>query len=1407
MPSGKSLPTLSAKSSSYAESPLGQIVSDALKKIAELKTKYPPEPSGTDSKEKMDAEKLVNVIESVLKILNKNILPNFDHGNIPGFFTLSKMALNIPKLQSLIESLYTREDALLQSIAEIMPEIVAAAKKSNQTLSTSIVDLLELNKEKLFKVAEKIPSTTELNDLLTDFKEKIRSLDGLASLRNMDNLALSNHILEDLQLSVTSPRHPMTYELMQIMAQVIQAVPEKIEETIPFLDPLAAPTILQSGVVGALINKFLSFKLEHIKYDDSEHSVYTYKLTIADKTTILDMQAFYKASQAQLLNQWIVPAIWRYLAIYGTPHAEFEPARSVIKQGITQMESELARSTVLQQLTKIECNSIHDAVSSHLQVFNQIIQINAIPTLTHTDEVMQNIKRCKELLLSNHQVRDFLAQKIASYAFTPALDLLRGEPMSSLAALCQEHQKKGLDVAYWNLPLPDKLNCANPGPHANGGRVIDIRKELESYITNTLKQLQSDEEFIVSDINKYSKEAIEGWKEAYRIHMQTLQGFEQQFDLFNSPSIDQRHITSLESELDSLLEKSRKQQTLQQKVTDFIATVEKPIAFDLDAQLQSELEAEISSLTQAAESFIQKLHLAQQTLNREQQVLQTQLDKNKSEARCPENLVFANPENVQQMLSSTEHNLDKIQKRKYTLKTRAETIQASILSQHEALADVTLHEQQKRVELAHLQKLIDSHQSTFESLSEKQYDVSTETAQLFETSATPLRLLYEVQGILQNSAKTKKIPFKKLDLIMATKDKSKYEPSGFEKLLTFLDENLSIEDWKKYRHCQEDIFKHNPSNEDFVRMYNTLWSAIEVKMEKIDTRLKAHHHLQAEKKDDQQTSSALHLQRNINDAIKATIESERLSLQLQSQEISLSISHLSEESQTITLDIKALEIEEQEDENNRLVVTQFIQILSDIKQFESQVELLENNPNDTDLFQHVSELKFVDSLVNEKAREVTRAIEALKDPAIHTKNIMAIMQLLVPLNQQIARVVEERLTAQVTRLENLILDDHRNYLDLLRMSSATNQEERCANLDRCQLLSDSVQIHVDALQTLTDTVINHAPKSSITVRINEIRRQLLHADKLTSLRKTHNQIGFIHVKIDTRPPLTCTVRSLPQIEAVADTDLFQQENIRITMVKGLVLKLDTYLQMRKEQYKIKDFFTSKDSEAHIQFIKGLKQQLATYQHSGNSQVILQTIRDNIARFPGVKFQPLLNKVIASILDYEDNILANNSVDEANTSQEKIGYLLKTMRSKNPDFVAKLEILYKKIDSMQSYGVKLTQKEDKCGEVVTRLSQELRADANRFTITCSKGTPNIADDEKFREKFAARLHSEDDIMLKHSKKWDQIIASIAHALLFIPLFIHSKLTTTRCMFFFDRTTKMEIIESIEKSTVGLIRASN
>ena len=127
--------------------------------------------------------------------------------------------------------------------------------------------------------------------------------------------------------------------------------------------------------------------------------------------------------------------------------------------------------------------------------------------------------------------------------------------------------------------------------------------------------------------------------------------------------------------------------------------------------------------------------------------------------------------------------------------------------------------------------------------------------------------------------------------------------------------------------------------------------------------------------------------------------------------------------------------------------------------------------------------------------------------------------------------------------------------------------------------------------------------------------------------------------------------------------------------------------------------------------------------------------------------------------------------------------------------------------MQSYGVKLTQKEDKCGEVVTRLSQELRADANRFTITCSKGTPNIADDEKFREKFAARLHSEDDIMLKHSKKWDQIIASIAHALLFIPLFIHSKLTTTRCMFFFDRTTKMEIIESIEKSTVGLIRASN
>ena len=194
------------------------------------------------------------------------------------------------------------------------------------------------------------------------------------------------------------------------------------------------------------------------------------------------------------------------------------------------------------------------------------------------------------------------------------------------------------------------------------------------------------------------------------------------------------------------------------------------------------------------------------------------------------------------------------------------------------------------------------------------------------------------------------------------------------------------------------------------------------------------------------------------------------------------------------------------------------------------------------------------------------------------------------------------------------------------------------------------------------------------------------------------------------------------------------------------------------------------------------------------QAILVLLNRNIDKQLTAPFHAFLNRMKLAILVYDYQYL--------NLS----GDLERHLRLASPKIQQNIRALYAQLHSMAEYGQKLKKPEQ---EIVGQLEFDLRRELDDFVARSfdpdfpnSPSTDEMAtcfDD--FKERFTARLHSQDHMMTQHTKKWRPIVANILAgvATLGIALgvkLIYSKLKEGHASFFMGKTGKEQQVKRVE-----------
>ena len=489
------------KYTTYVDSPLGHLLAEALQKIAVIKKKYPLDKK-TASKDVKKAAGLVNATETMLKILHNNLLPKFNNGNVPYILGFIPSIPDFVRLNSLQSEINAQENMLIGEISKRLCRFIKHAKTINDcTLTDSINSQLEQYKAELFKSAPK-SSHKELNEILNTIKSEI-SLLNLESRRADALFEIQRDIEHHLVIESLTPRHPMTYELMEVMAELITNAPENLADTVSFFNPNVVPKLLSNGIIAGQLKKYTGIhKVEHLQNNDTRILSYSYKLTKEappidgnkeGKTCIEErhLEAEYVEERSCLLNELVVPTTRRYLAIYGAQHMiDMPEAATVIQKGLKSMKSDFARLEILQALTSVESQSILTPVSALTEKATLFFNTNPTPALADLEE----------LLKSYQDIIDTLSGQRTHYTSITIDALLQTSDNATTLATFKGHQDAQLDVSYSKKPLPEVATCTTEGALAIQGRIIPIRAQLFSNIDTSLQTLEHGKEFILRQI-------------------------------------------------------------------------------------------------------------------------------------------------------------------------------------------------------------------------------------------------------------------------------------------------------------------------------------------------------------------------------------------------------------------------------------------------------------------------------------------------------------------------------------------------------------------------------------------------------------------------------------------------------------------------------------------------------------------------------------------------------------------------------------------------------------------------------------------------------------------------------------------------------------------------------------------
>ena len=966
----------------YAESPLYQFVAKALEKIAEIKIKYPLDTAKTDSEERKEAQQLVHVAESALKIIHTTVLSKFDHGQTPGLFALGKMGISAIKLHSLVESLKTRETMLIHDIITLLPSYIYKAQITGAaSLTDTIITILDENKRELFKDAAKI-SGPDIELLFAKIKSKIIALRLEEQPTPPTQEQLPSLIIDHLLIDLWIPKDPMTYETMELIADMITNAPDNIFQVVPFIDPRVAPNLLQSGLIGKLISHFGAFHLEYIESTNADTPSYAYNVTKETGSQIYNAEAYYQ-HRIFFLHNTLKPALRRYLAGNAISHAENVPAaRSVITNAIGHMKREFARTSLLERFIDIEYQSIsNDFLSYETTCISPMLvtetsQMNLIEKLNQdnkklslTQDLMNNLK----MRLESYNIQSLatLLQKHARHLFDEAM----------------ENKALGLDVSFLHEPLPNEIHGGTGGINAIGGPSIEIKNKLTHHIVKTLEAIKGHEEQLICQITQLTNTA--------------MFEFEQQFHRINASAEEtlSAKTLSLEEIIERLSNTNQQRGQLLQTALDLIKGAQ--------AFIPTRPETDFANVIATANRFIVTVKAHQEASNQQELLLTNQLEKTKSDACFTEILQSANPVKLQQMQALDQQQLCQLKDHKNLLIAQLRAIDANYTSKETALHAASSEECQVESLQTALEQVKASEANEMALLLQKLNDIATQISLHPAHEPDHINHLSQVKIILEAHLKTNKLPFEAIDKFMQKSLHTKKQMDGFDTLITSLDQDLNLQAYKNYRKRQDSLFQTKPSAQEFSGMYEKLLKAIDEKIRMITDNIKREHELTEEVLKIKHEIQRLDQQQQLSHERAIELLQKRSLIQLKKKEITEALAPLTEERIKISDTLEQFIAKETLLENSLRVLTEVIAILLEIDPLKSLVELIARGEDDTDLSQYLPLEGTIANLV-EKTDALTPAIDTLAEPLAYQTTLAAIRQMLNAIKQRITTISEEK---------------------------------------------------------------------------------------------------------------------------------------------------------------------------------------------------------------------------------------------------------------------------------------------------------------------------------------------------------------------------------------------------------------
>ncbi|MFW2569744.1 hypothetical protein [Legionella sp. 29fVS95] len=761
-----------------------------------------------------------------------------------------------------------------------------------------------------------------------------------------------NHQFKDFnppfQLKITDPG---LYQLLVEFLLLVDTLPESLDACIPFLNPTALNLNLRSGIIAKLLSAagLAPFQLASISNEESS-SAYCYDLSIGEETISFNGDEHYREALPQS-RVFLYALLNDYFAVYGeTSHVKSERAKAkLIQDFITEETHWLQNKSKPYNERYQELNKSLPAEMGYEDKLNLLKQ-----KMVAVNELLSDI----EQLIEGVNSRNYQQQTFA--------DLL---VMHNMVGVLEADAALGLDVSYAVSALPAILVAEDQGSFTT----IPVQQILQTKLYSTLNDLSRLRKQITDqqlDFARQDKLILQEWHEAVlKQHQKENERWLERLEHFRIEAsgalrLDQiempddgdnfeLQIQSLSQELEDLTQCQEKLKKYESQLEILQEALNKPVPCPErlcqdDNRLIEAVEGCYTASKKKMSLCGQQLHESAKLFESRQEALEGQLRKIQAAKAFAEAMRSSNPEDIEILLSDKQEQLRELfvtqEKRAQDLSKKRLQLQQDeespygvddeVLEEVEPLstlvkkrnsiiqsilAEIAVHSKQilavepgfaAYFDVKKLNSLagVDAAQRYLNKIFEDQRGLeSVEESRDYPQMLAALNAAY---NCINDSSK-ERFPFKTLTSLSALQGIVTSKNSGFEALLSLLDDSNTTKLWLAYS-------KSAPPKELLLQAREQLLKLIESKRWSYQSKIQGRLILEKAQKDFLHAQDSLLfirdlmillpvLNNDIEELVRKHREQKRSDLLLAIEQEELSLAEEEETAVSLTEDVSILQ--------------------------------------------------------------------------------------------------------------------------------------------------------------------------------------------------------------------------------------------------------------------------------------------------------------------------------------------------------------------------------------------------------------------------------------------------------------------------------------------------------------------